>query len=65
LPEGVKPFLEAAAWADAAIEGDTIVVSSAAVPRPLHVRYAWADNPAGANLFNSAGLPAAPFRTDR
>ena len=52
-------------WADAVIEGDTVVVSSAAVPRPLHVRYAWADNPAGANLFNSAGLPAAPFRTDR
>jgi sialate O-acetylesterase len=51
-------------WAEAGIEGDTVIVSSPAVPRPVHVRYAWADNPEGANLFNSAGLPAAPFRTD-
>ncbi len=51
-------------WAEAGIEGDTVIVSSPAVPRPVHVRYAWADNPAGANLFNTAGLPAAPFRTD-
>jgi len=27
-------------------------------------RYAWADNPAGANLYNLEGLPASPFRTD-
>ena len=46
------------------IEGDSVVVSSPAVPNPAFVRYAWADNPAGANLFNSEGLPAAPFRTD-
>ncbi|WP_193213145.1 sialate O-acetylesterase [Luteolibacter marinus] len=51
-------------WADATIEGDTIVVSSPAVQRPAYVRYAWADNPVGANLFNAEGLPAAPFRTD-
>jgi sialate O-acetylesterase len=51
-------------WADAEIDGATIVVSSPAIPRPAYVRYAWADNPAGANLFNSEGLPAAPFRTD-
>ncbi len=51
-------------WANAEIEGDTVVVSSPAVPRPAYVRYAWADNPAGANLYNGAGLPAAPFRTD-
>jgi sialate O-acetylesterase len=51
-------------WAEAGIEGDTVIVSNPAVPRPVHVRYAWADNPEGANLFNSAGLPAAPFRTD-
>jgi sialate O-acetylesterase len=51
-------------WADAEIDGDTVIAHSSAVPRPAYVRYAWADNPAGANLFNSAGLPAAPFRTD-
>jgi sialate O-acetylesterase len=51
------------AWADARIEGDTIVVSSPSVPKPTQVRYAWQSNPA-ATLFNGAGLPAAPFRTD-
>jgi sialate O-acetylesterase len=51
-------------WANAEIDGETVVVSSPAVPRPAYVRYAWADNPEGANLFNSEGLPAAPFRTD-
>ncbi len=50
-------------WADAVIEGDTVVVSAATVPNPVAVRYAWQNNPAG-NLFNSAGLPASPFRTD-
>ena len=50
-------------WADARIEGDTIIVSSPSVPNPKAVRYAWQSNPA-ANLFNGAGLPAAPFRTD-
>jgi sialate O-acetylesterase len=50
-------------WADARIEGDTIVVSSPSVPNPKEVRYAWQSNPA-ANLFNGAGLPAGPFRTD-
>lgn len=50
-------------WADARIEGDAIVVSSAAVPQPKEVRYAWQSNPP-ATLFNGAGLPAAPFRTD-
>jgi sialate O-acetylesterase len=50
--------------ADARIEGDTVVVSSPSVPRPVAVRYAWADNPADANLYNKDGLPASPFRTD-
>ena len=50
-------------WADAAIDGDSVVLSSAAVPQPVSVRYAWADNPA-CNLYNKEGLPAAPFRTD-
>ncbi|MFL6282593.1 MAG: sialate O-acetylesterase [Pyrinomonadaceae bacterium] len=50
-------------WADAIIEGDEVVVSSPEVKKPTAVRYAWADNPA-ANLYNRAGLPASPFRTD-
>ena len=50
-------------WADARIDGDTVVISSPAVPKPVAVRYGWADNPI-ANLYNNAGLPASPFRTD-
>ena len=50
-------------WADAQIVGDTVVVSSPAVPSPVAVRYAWANNPP-CNLVNKAGLPASPFRTD-
>jgi sialate O-acetylesterase len=51
-------------WAHATIEGDKVIVSSDVVPNPVAVRYAWADNPEGANLFNKQGLPASPFRTD-
>jgi sialate O-acetylesterase len=51
------------AWADARIDGDTVVVSSPQVEAPVIVRYAWADNPP-ATLVNGAGLPARPFRTD-
>ena len=50
-------------WAHAKLDGDTIIVSAAAVPAPVAVRYAWQSNPL-ASLFNGAGLPAAPFRTD-
>jgi len=50
-------------WADASIEGDSVVVSSSQVPAPVAVRYAWADSPT-CNLFNKDGLPASPFRTD-
>ncbi len=50
-------------WANAKIEGDTVVVSSPAVAKPVAVRYAWADSPT-ANLYNQAGFPAGPFRTD-
>lgn len=50
-------------WADATIEGDTVVVSSPEVKRPAAVRYGWADNP-DCNLYNRSGLPASPFRTD-
>ena len=50
-------------WADAAIDGDSVIVSSPQVPHPVAVRYAWGANPV-CNLFNSEGLPAWPFRTD-
>lgn len=50
-------------WADASIQGNDVLVSSPDVPNPLAARYAWADNPA-CNLYNGAGLPASPFRTD-
>lgn len=49
-------------WANAVIEGDTVVVWSEDVPQPRRLRYAWADNPDFANLANQEGLPAAPFR---
>ncbi|MCX6937965.1 MAG: sialate O-acetylesterase [Verrucomicrobia bacterium] len=49
-------------WAQAVIDGDTVLVSSPEVPAPTQVRYAWATQPAGCNLYNGAGLPAAPFR---
>ena len=52
-------------WATGTVSGDTVVVRCPEVPDPLHVRYAWAMNPSGANLVNSAGLPAVPFRSGR
>jgi sialate O-acetylesterase len=51
-------------WADARIEGDVVVVSSPNVPSPVAVRYAWDSNPE-ATLYNAAGLPAVPFKTDK
>lgn len=51
-------------WAKAVIERNTVVVWSDEVAEPMYVRYAWADNPDGANLINVEGLPASPFRTD-
>ena len=51
-------------WADARIDGSTVVVSNPEVPKPVAVRYAYSLNPSGANLYNKAGLPASPFRTD-
>ena len=50
-------------WADATIQGDKVIALSKDVPKPVSVRYAWADMP-DAGLFSVAGLPAAPFRTD-
>jgi sialate O-acetylesterase len=50
--------------AEAVIDGATVVVSSPEVTEPTAVRYAYAMNPAGCNLYNKEGLPAAPFATD-
>lgn len=50
-------------WANAEIEGETIVVSSPLVRHPVAVRYGWAQNPE-VNLTNSVGLPVSPFRSD-
>jgi sialate O-acetylesterase len=66
--EPLKGFAIAASdrkfvWADAGIEGSTVVVSSSEVSEPVAVRYAWADNPV-CNLYNKEGFPASPFRTD-
>jgi sialate O-acetylesterase len=47
----------------AQIENETVVVSSPDVPEPVAVRYAWTNGPV-ASLYNGAGLPAAPFRSD-
>lgn len=51
-------------WAEAQIRGNQVVVSSDKISNPTRVRYAWADNPKGANLCNREGLPASPFTTD-
>jgi sialate O-acetylesterase len=51
-------------WARAKIEKDKVIVWSDKVPEPVSVRYAWAHNPQGANLYNKEELPASPFRTD-
>lgn len=51
-------------WADAKIEKDgSVTVSSNLVEKPVAVRYAWANNPV-CNMFDGAGLPLTPFRTD-
>lgn len=48
-------------WAKAEVKKDKLVVWADSIAEPKWVRYAWADNPEGANLYNSAGLPASPF----
>ena len=76
LSQGVLPFPkdkligffvagEDRKWvgAEAKIEGDSVVVSSAQVAKPVAVRYGWANSPR-CNLYNKEGLPASPFRTD-
>lgn len=51
-------------WAKARLENDSIIVWADEVKQPVAVRYAWANNPLGANLYNKEGLPASSFRTD-
>ena len=51
-------------WAKAIIDGDKVVVSNDSIADPVKVRYAWADNPAEANLYNKENLPASPFEAD-
>ena len=51
-------------YAGAAIVNAKVTVWGDAVSNPVAVRYAWADGPIDANLYNKAGFPAAPFRTD-
>lgn len=51
-------------YAQARIEGDKVIVENTKVLNPVAVRYAWSDAPVDANLYNSAGFPASPFRTD-
>ena len=51
-------------WGEAVIDGDTVIVSSPKVPDPVAIRYAFAMNPAGCNLYNREGLPASPFTTE-
>jgi sialate O-acetylesterase len=51
-------------WGRASITGQSIRVQSDQVPAPLYVRYGWANSPVS-SLYNAAGLPAAPFRTEK
>ena len=59
-PKGLKWF-----WADAIIDGESVVVSSQEVQKPVAVHYAYCRNPEGCNLYNKDGLPASPFRTEK
>ncbi|MFT6618362.1 MAG: sialate O-acetylesterase [Limisphaerales bacterium] len=52
-------------WAEAKITGkDTVVISTAAVKKPIHIRFAYSQNRRWANLFNKSGLPALAFTTE-
>jgi len=50
-------------YAKATLDGNKVIVQNDKVANPVAVRYSWSNNPDG-NLYNSAGLPASPFRTD-
>ena len=70
LPDGQVKWIAIAGadmqwhWADMKIDGDTVLVSSEAVPDPVAVRYAYTANPVGPLLYNREGLPASPFTTE-
>jgi sialate O-acetylesterase len=49
-------------WANAEIINNEVVVWNDKIEKPVSVRYAWADNPDFANLYNKEGLPASPFQ---
>jgi sialate O-acetylesterase len=51
-------------WAEATIDGNTVILSTESITQPKFVRYAWADNPANPNFYNTEGLPASPFQTE-
>ena len=51
--------------ANAFIEGNTIVVVSDKVSKPVALRYAWHTDPQGINFYNIEGFPSVPFRTDK
>ncbi|MBC7947636.1 MAG: sialate O-acetylesterase [Chitinophagaceae bacterium] len=51
-------------WAKTRIEGSKVILWTEEIPEPKFVRYAWADNPDGVNLYNKEGLPASPFRAN-
>lgn len=50
-------------WAQARIEGNKVILTSDKIKKPAKARYAWAENPEGANLVNAEGLPASCFTT--
>jgi sialate O-acetylesterase len=52
-------------WAKAVIKGNKVIAWSDSISHPIGVRYAWADTPQGANLYNKEGLPASPFETGK
>ena len=68
-PDAPMPWLSIQAkdgtwhWADGKIDGSDLIVSSKEVSEPVAVRYAYTQHPAGCNLYNKDGLPAAPFST--
>lgn len=51
-------------WANAEIKGDSVIVWNEDITNPVKVRYAWADYPDNANLYNKEGLPASPFEIE-